>query len=795
MRFLMTFHLHIASSPGDLFNGRTFFSLPLPRGRFHGPLEAGVGGHPDAVVELWPLASWPDGSLRMVQGLIPRYAGQVVLELRPASKASVEAPATGSSFTFADHQLEWFPRAKMYRLGREGLTYFDPENFVQSFSTAGGESVPARVVEGARVTEFRRDWLRLSALMEAQEPDGSSGLHFRITWDLFAGVPGCVLSVMVIHDCPGVAEIAMKSIETVLGLPKGNGTPQQGVQQKRCGYELTESRSVETTNPLDLRVEGGRFPFRIANFESLEDDNQYPRHLNPPPDQVGPVFWINNGQQRLIMEMEDILFLRPKGVNLREGKAHIGIWPDWAGPVSWPQGRRRQIRLAIGAEDLAEAPDAARFEALTAALLDTQRARLDPKPYRETGFFDLPWLPSVRPDLRPRIEGWVSQVSTLKTEPEFFHFGDTPDSHYTRTYYPLGRVPRKIESHEAPPGLFTTSGRNAAAAGNMDARQPVYVNNEYDVVHVLASEYLRSGNRVLFRQLGWFARHTIEVDFLCFHDWEALHRAQGAHSVNHTTGGAYPSHFWTQGLAQYYLLTGDSDALEVIRALAEKTIWYFDHPRLGKLGGGINREMGWAVLTLVSAYEVTMEDRFVRYARKLIDGVIGDPLPVDLPVFSFGHTSLLLGCKAYLEAVEHEGDSASVRSWYLEVVRLAVQSAQGPPDDALSANEEGRPKLSYDYERLDKGAHQHPRSGVMDGYAALACLSYAWRLTGDRSFIEAGVRTVRVFFDETPGYFSSAVCFRNPLPEGKPFAMAYRSMMEFFQALEECDLLAEFEFR
>lgn len=783
----MKFSLSLKPSPADRAGGGTFFSLPLPRGRFSGPLAFRVGGDAGAL-ELWPLAHWPDGSVRMAQGLIFRSGGTMHGEVVSAAPADVSAPADGVSFVFGGHQLDWCSRKNMFRLAYDGMPYFDPARFAQTVINEGGECGVCAPEGPVRVVVRHRNWLRLEGFFSASAPHGGEGLRFRLQWDLFDRVPGCVLAVMAIHDRPGVPAFSLKAVQTEIGL--GEGSPLHGVHQRRFGFEYTESRSVETREAVDIRVEGGVFAPQVANFEALGDPTVYPAHLSPPPREVSPFFWLTAADRRLVVEMEDFSLLRPKGVMLENGRIQVGFWPEWAGPVSWPQGRRRQVRLALAVESSSEPADSARLQSLTAALLDTQRAQLSAEVYREVRFFDLPWLPPCRPDRNPRIEGWAARVSALKTPPEFFNLGDTPDSHYTRTYYPLGRVPLKPGATDAPPGLSITSGRNAMAVGTMDARDPVWVNNEYDVLHGLACEFLRSGNAVLFRQLGWFARHTVEVDFLCFHDSESRHRAQGVHSVGHTSLGAFPSHFWTQGLTQYYFLTGDRDALEVVLALAEKTIWYFDHPRLGKLGTGINREMGWAVLTLVSSYEATMEPAFLQYARKLIDSVLVEPLPDDLPDLNFGHTSLLLGCKAYLEATEHAAETAPVREWYLRVVRLAVQSAwrvRGRVDRA-----EVRSKLSYDYDRQDQGpaAGQRPRPGILNGYAALACLAYAWRLTGERSFLESGLRSVRAFFDESPGYFGS---FRDPLPEGKPFAWSYRTMMEFFQALDEADLLREFE--
>jgi hypothetical protein len=784
----MKFTLSIDPGEGD--PGFSFFSIPLPRGRFRSGVEAFAWQYREEPIELWELGRWPDGSLRVVQGLIPRYAGIVTLEVkeleRPKDEAKVFTPA--ESFSFHGHRLEWDQASGLYALSHEGRTYFDPALFALSFRCPDRGVVGfGASVEGVRVLHHRQDWLKI----EATVGDGGVGLRFRIQWDLFKGIPGCVVSVMAIHDRPGVDLLELESVEVTVGM-RGDGIL-HGVHQKKSGFELTESRCVETAASLDIRAEGGFFRPRVVNFDALEDDRVYGPHLNPPPDEVDSLCWLRQGEQRLVIDLEHMPFLRPKGIRMDGVRAIIGIWPQWAGRLHWRQGCRRQIRLAVGVLEDAGNPDFRAMRRLASSLLDTQRARVSVEAFREAAFFDVPWLPSCRPDRHPRIEGWFQAISSLQTIAGFFDFGDTPDSHYTRTYYPLGRVPLREGDTGSTPDLAMTSGRMPVARGSMDGRDPVFVNNEYDVLHCLASEAIRTGNALLFRQLGWFARHTIEVDFICFSDWETRHRAQGAHSVGHTSGGAYPSHFWTQGLAQYYFLTGDDDAREIIEALADKTIWYFNHPRLAKLGSGINREMGWAVLTLVSAYEVTLKEEYLHAAEQLLAPVLADPLPADLPVFSFGHTSLLLGCKAYIEALERSERTRAVQEWYLAVVRLAIRSAWAVPE---GVDLSGKPKLSYDFERLEKGvaAAARPRSGILDGYGALACLAYAWRLTGDQELVRAGVRTIRVFIDGTPGYFSTSMVFRAPLPEGKPFAMSYRTFAEYFAALAECGWLEEFEF-
>ncbi|NQU11679.1 hypothetical protein HQ590_12870, partial [bacterium] len=118
-------------------------------------------------------------------------------------------------------------------------------------------------------------------------------------------------------------------------------------------------------------------------------------------------------------------------------------------------------------------------------------------------------------------------------------------------------------------------------------------------------------------------RHNIEVDFLHYSDHRWLHRATPAHSARHTTTGAYPSHFWTQGLLEYYCLTGDPDALEVALALGDATIARFDDAELRPAMWGFNREIGWSILSLACLYDVTREERFVPLLKELVEFVVG----------------------------------------------------------------------------------------------------------------------------------------------------------------------------
>ena len=81
---------------------------------------------------------------------------------------------------------------------------------------------------------------------------------------------------------------------------------------------------------------------------------------------------------------------------------------------------------------------------------------------------------------------------------------------------------------------------------------------------------------------------------------------------------------------------------------------------------------------MICAYEASGIKRFDAYARRLLDREIAYDLPKDLPIFSFGHTSILLGARQYLQIHAGEKQAEPVRRWFLDFVDLAVRREYYP---------------------------------------------------------------------------------------------------------------------
>ena len=162
-------------------------------------------------------------------------------------------------------------------------------------------------------------------------------------------------------------------------------------------------------------------------------------------------------------------------------------------------------------------------------------------------------------------------------------------------------------------------------------------NQEYDTSHCFFVQYLRSGDRRYFDRARQGAMHLMDVDVAHFvnrHLRNEDHAGIGqpgqiwTHSVGHT-GGYYdhaplkaPPHYqtgllqnwghvWVGGLCDQYLLTGDRRTLDVLklaadRAASECPTRYSDHMR----------EIGWPLNAVMSAYEATGDENYLRAADR-----------------------------------------------------------------------------------------------------------------------------------------------------------------------------------
>jgi hypothetical protein len=185
-------------------------------------------------------------------------------------------------------------------------------------------------------------------------------------------------------------------------------------------------------------------------------------------------------------------------------------------------------------------------------------------------------------------------------------------------------------------------------------------NQEYDTSHVFFTQYLRTGDRRYFDRASHGAWHLMDVDVVhavnphirgLDHHGDPQPGDIWTHSLGHTGGYYYNAsmeaplwyqegmlentgHVWIGGLSDWYSLTGNRRARDVAVLAADRLsdicpTEYTDHIR------GI----GWPLNMMVTAYEMTGDDRYLAAAGRqwelLQDNF--DPQKGWLIMMAYGH--------------------------------------------------------------------------------------------------------------------------------------------------------------
>lgn len=582
---------------------------------------------------------------------------------------------------------------------------------------------------------------------------GERGLDYRIRFDLFAGLKTAVVRAWFFQMLPGVEVMHVDQMSLKFPLPKMS---QRHVVQSFYGMSGVP-RFV--TTPDTLRGGAGKefASWRLVDPTPLADTNVYPACLMPPCDIVSEWFAASDSAGWMTAAVDDLREMLPKGMAWSADELDVEIWPDWAQPMFLPQGRSRSVTVRLAFGDMPAEP-------LNRKLFESALAVTSPEPVladwpvESAGpLFDLGELLPQRAEKTARFDNYLKQIACPPTVADMFDLGDTPDPHYKTTYLPSGRRLGYIapESARTPIQFLAGGYRKAAPWSDLTQFEQIWANNEYDVIWCTASEVLRGRRGDLLRPLRWAARHAIEVDFVHYSDHRWKHRATPAHSSFHTFANAYPSHFWTEGLLGYYLLSGDEDALAFARAIGDKVIEFFNEPmQLEKLWHP-TRELGWALVATAALAAVDPDERYQDISRRIADELVKAPLTdeytANMVKYSFAFASILLGLDRW-HRIEPQD---RYRDWIVAAAR--------------------------------KCAGQMEATTSVVGPMTLSILYLGYKHGGDAGLIRVGMRTLEAFMESSH--------WTSPPQYVKPCAMFYRPLARFFNAARKENFLQSLDYR
>ena len=336
-----------------------------------------------------------------------------------------------------------------------------------------------------------------------------------------------------------------------------------------------------------------------------------------------------------------------------------------------------------------------------------------------------------------------------------FHFGDAPDSGYT------------------------DQGRGRG--------HTVWVNNEYDRPHSCALFYGLTGQRRVLDSALVSARHWLDVD-LCHYSTDPLkHGGLKIHTRDHVTGGVTPSHEWTEGFLDYYFHTGRQEALDAARSVAENIMRHMAKPNMQRPGAASVREGGWALRAMVGMWLGTGEQKWRDEATRLVEmfldwqeqhGALLAPYTSHtMPRVPF-MISLTVNSFARYLLIE---DDERVKKLIVETVDDLLEHCLGPDG------------ILY-YKELPSLRTTAPTAH------ALESLTYAYRITGDRKYLQIGTRQFAAMMGSSGGgrtgrkYADDSGAVIVGQGGGRSFASMYTSVLIFAGEAAKLGLLDWYDY-
>lgn len=652
------------------------------------------------------------------------------------------------------------PIFKSFTINNEALLDLSDLRFVvDDADTSRETSRTIRVLEQSDVR------MRLRIEGGHYRADGSRKLSYRLDVELWAGTATPRLDYHFFNLERGSDYQRVGRMAVEINTPLNTARTRRHFLQNYHGL-FYEPREVLNPDAVAIVTDSERKSPHVQDAGMLLDTLDYPAYLDIPLIDTGTWLGVTDDASHVYLSMQDFEFMPPKRLFSDGARIGLEFWPARAGELNLQQGRsRRQVLTLSTASGIR--PDGQTIETALSLPLWEGRATVDPTWIAACKEFDQHHLlPFAK---HGRIEKYLARILALEMPCDMFDLGDTIDVGYSTSYPSIGlhREPRRPGA-PIMPRVFNTHG---VLASWIDIKHydPIWVNNEYDGIHAWASELMRTGSPSRWQTLRWMVRHNIEVDFFHCSDHKWLHRSTPVHSHHHGSSGAYPSHFWTQGLIEYHCLTGDPDALEVAVALGDNIILHFHDPEREKFYRNFDRELGWAVLALVCVYDITREPRFKNEIDRIVE------------FFLYGEQENTANTTRVISKRASLNHDLVARFYFMLNMVEALdlyQNITGRADihEWLITFLKPMPSMVFDNFRQGLSAMSAP-----------AALAIAYERGGDPDALRAGMLRLEELTQDDKRW-------ADPSPEIKPMAVLYREFIRFLGHAYRLKLLDAFDY-
>ena len=379
----------------------------------------------------------------------------------------------------------------------------------------------------------------------------------------------------------------------------------------------------------------------------------------------------------------------PKAIDITPEGVTLHFYPETATPIRIPQGVARTTRMQLFFHDPAMEERVLVDRGLMLEMPPVPVA--DEAAYRDAGVF--PDFLTER--FHPAAERFLYRyVDSRAKGLGMLHFGDCPEWEYIKQ----GRSKGKI----------------------------IWINNEYDMPHNFVVMLARTGDRRYFDYMKAAVEHWYDVDLCHFSEQPRRKGLLYTHSVDHISGQPVPSHQWVEGFLDYYHLTGNPNGIESAMTIAENLLELMKLPLYQKTQTTEPREIGWAMRTFMAMYQETGDEKWLNACRPIVEvyvrwaqelGTWTTPYPdnfMDRVPFMI-HVGVM-GLFRYWEVTGEE----TVKNTLLSVIDDMIENCYVPRLDTFF----GKQSPSVRFLNLN---------GMV-----LETLAVAYRLTGERSYLEKG---------------------------------------------------------
>ena len=303
-----------------------------------------------------------------------------------------------------------------------------------------------------------------------------------------------------------------------------------------------------------------------------------------------------------------------------------------------------------------------------------------------------------------------------------------------------------------------------------------WCNSEWDPRHAVWIQYVRTGDPRYFELGEAMTRHSMDVDTCHWHPFRP-YMVGGCyrHGVGHFGDEPCASHTFIDNWIDYYYLTGDGRALETIQeagAFFLRYRWTEDPAFSFSL-----RSIANVLRGLLYVYEATGEDRYLRRAEEVYtvlargqndDGswhkrfqvATPDRLPTQLP-YGMATEGTTLAVERGTADPFTDDEFKTLGGGFARMIRdLPYEEQKGYQTHYLMIGLElmhrmtGREDVAETYRRgvdwfcgyPDTFASDRP---LQEHYGGILCrhLGYAFRLTGDRRYLETGLEILQQLID------------------------------------------------